>query len=191
VTSRGRSGEMAIERLTAEQAAAHERHLVAILVDSVDGGASVGFLPPLPAAAAAGYWRSVREAVHAETRVLLIARDEAGAVVGTGQLALEPRANGLHRAEVQKLMVLREVRRRGIGRAVMLALEDVARRSGRTTLVLDTREGDSSERLYRSLGWTLACVIPQYAQSADGTLHASAFYFKLLAPAGAEVARRP
>jgi acetyltransferase len=191
VTSRPRCGEMVIERLSAEEVAAHDRHLVAILVDSVNGGASVGFLPPLPLAEAELYWRSVREAVHADRRVLLIARDEAGAVVGTGQLALEPRANGLHRAEVQKLMVLRAARRRGIGRALMLALEDEAWRSGRTTLVLDTREGDPSERLYRSLGWTLAGVVPQYARNGDGTLHASAFYFKLLAPAGAEVARHP
>ena len=175
---------MLIERLTAEQAETHTGDLVAVLVDSVDGGASVGFLPPLDPAEAAAYWRSVGEAIRDDTRMLLIARGETGAIVGTGQLGLEPRANGRHRAEVQKLMVLRSARRQGIGRSLMLALEETSRQRGRTTLVLDTRQGDPSERLYRSLGWTLAGVIPQYARSANGALHATAFYFKLLAPIG-------
>jgi ribosomal protein S18 acetylase RimI-like enzyme len=90
------------------------------------------------------------------------------------------RANGLHRAEVAKLMVHRAARRRGIARALMLALEDHARRLGRTTLVLDTRQGDPSERLYQSLGYQLAGAIPEYARSADGTLDATAIYYRLL-----------
>jgi acetyltransferase len=184
VTARERSGDVLVERLTVEEAATHEAELVAVLVDSVDGGASVGFLPPLDPAEAAAYWQSVRSAIRDDTRVLLIARNDAGAIVGTGQLGLEPRANGRHRAEVQKLMVLRTARRRGIGRTLMLALEQESRQRGRTTLVLDTRQGDPSERLYRALGWTMAGAIPEYARSASGTLHASAFYFKLLAPSG-------
>ena len=77
-------------------------------------------------------------------------------------------------------MVHRRARRQGVGRALMLAAEAEARRLGRSTLVLDTRHGDPSEILYRSLGWELAGEIPRYARSADGTLHATAFYFKLL-----------
>ena len=79
-----------------------------------------------------------------------------------------------------KLMVHTRARRRGIGRALMLAAETEARRRGRTTLVLDTRRGDPSEALYLSLGWTLAGIIPRYARSADGALDATAFYYRLL-----------
>jgi len=79
-----------------------------------------------------------------------------------------------------KLMVYRASRQRGIGRALMLAAEAEARRLERTTLVLDTRQGDPSERLYRSLGWELGGVIPRYARSADGKLDPSAFYYRLL-----------
>ena len=79
-------------------------------------------------------------------------------------------------------MVHSACRRRGLGRALMLAAEDDARRLGRTTLVLDTRQGDPSERLYRALGWERGGVIPRYARSADGKLDASAFYYRLLTP---------
>jgi ribosomal protein S18 acetylase RimI-like enzyme len=77
-------------------------------------------------------------------------------------------------------MVLTRARRAGIGRALMLALEDEARRRKRTTLVLDTRQGDPSERLYRSLGWQTAGVIPKYALNGEGGVDATVFYYKLL-----------
>jgi acetyltransferase len=173
-------GEVTIELLGAEAAGGALAGLAAVLEDSVDGGASVGFLPPLGPAEAADYWRGVAAAVERGSRRLWIARDGDGAIVGTVQLDLETRPNGSHRAEVMKLMVLRRARRRGVGRALMLAAETEARRSGRTTLVLDTRQGDPSERLYRALGWEPAGVVPRYARSADGRLHASAFYYRLL-----------
>ena len=103
--------------------------------------------------------------------------------MGSAQLDLAMRANARHRAEVSKVMVHRRARRRGIGRALMLALEEHARRLGRTTLVLDTRQGDPSEALYRALGWTFAGAIPCYARSATGALDATALYYKLLDPA--------
>jgi GNAT superfamily N-acetyltransferase len=90
------------------------------------------------------------------------------------------RANGRHRAEVTKLMVHRTARRQGIGRALMVAVEAEARRLGRTTLHLDTREGDPSERLYQTLGWQRAGAIPRWARSADGTLHTTVFYHRVL-----------
>jgi ribosomal protein S18 acetylase RimI-like enzyme len=123
----------------------------------------------------------VAQAVGEGRRVLLVARVE-GVIAGSGQLDLEARPNGRHRAEVIKLMVRTDRRRRGIGRALMLGLEAEARRHGRTTLVLDTRQGDPSERLYASLGWRFAGAIPRYARSASGALDASAFYYKLLDP---------
>lgn len=170
---------MSIEALTPERAREAEHDLVVLLDDAVAGGASVGFLPPLDPVVARAYWRDTIAAVAAGRRVLLLAR-EGDAAVGTGQLGFPAMPNGRHRAEVMKLMVLRSARRRGIGRALMLALEDEARRRGRTTLVLDTRQGDVSERLYASLGWRLAGIIPAYAESADGRLDATAVYYKRL-----------
>jgi ribosomal protein S18 acetylase RimI-like enzyme len=111
---------------------------------------------------------------------LLVAREDHGGLVGSVQLELALRPNALHRAEVQKVMVLTTARRRGIGRALMVAVEVEARRLGRTTLVLDTREGDPSERLYLGVGYQCAGIIPRYAKSATGVLDGSAFYYKLL-----------
>jgi len=146
----------------------------------VDGGASVGFLPPLDAEDAAAYWDSVAAALEAGGRRLWIARADGGGIVGTVQLDLAGQVNGRHRAEVIRLMVVSSARRRGIGRALMEAAESEARTLGRTTLVLDTRQGDPSEALYRGMGWQPAGAIPRYARSGDGTLHTTAFYYKLL-----------
>jgi len=169
-----------IEALGAGAVRARERELVDILVDCVEGGASVGFLPPLAPTEAADYWRTVADAITEGSRVLLVAGPPGGPAVGTVQLDLAMRANGRHRAEVVRLLVHRRARRGGLGRALMVAVEAEARRRARTTLVLDTREGDPSEVLYRSLGWQRAGVIPRYARSASGALDGSAFYYKLL-----------
>jgi len=146
----------------------------------VDGGASVGFLPPLGSDEARAYWDCVATALEAGGRRLWIARAADGGVLGAVQLDLAGQANGGHRAEVMKLMVLSRARRRGLGRLLMEAAEAEARKLGRTTLVLDTRQGDPSESLYRGMGWQPAGTIPRYARSADGTLHTTAFYYKLL-----------
>jgi ribosomal protein S18 acetylase RimI-like enzyme len=168
-----------IDALDADAARREQPSLVALLRNVVDDGGSVGFLPPLAADDAREYWESVAVAVKGGGRLLWVAR-EAGALVGTVQLDLEQRANGRHRAELIKLMVHTGARRRGVGRALMRAAQDEARRRGRRTLVLDTRQGDPSEALYRSLGWTFAGAIPQYARSANGDLHATALYYLLL-----------
>lgn len=173
-------GRLEIEALTADALQASRAALTALLQDAVDSGASVGFLPPVDEAEAARYWDSVADALGEGSRVILVAHDPHLGLVGSGQLELATRANARHRAEVAKVMVHRRARRRGVGRALMLALEEHARRLGRTTLVLDTREGDPSEELYRSVGWTLAGAIPRYARSATGALDATALYFKLL-----------
>ena len=146
----------------------------------VDGGASVGFVPPIAAKDATAYWESVAAALKGGGRRLWIARADGAGIVGTVQLGLASQANGRHRAEVIKLMVLGSARRQGIGRLLMEAAEAEARTLGRTTLVLDTRQGDPSEALYRGMGWQPGGTIPHYARSADGTLHTTAFYYKLL-----------
>ncbi len=173
---------MQILRIDAGETAGLLPDLVAILRDSVAGGASVGFLPPLSVAEAESCWREVADALRGPDRILLIARDDAG-VAGTVQLVLADRPNGRHRAEVIRLMVHSTKRRRGVGLALMRAVEPEALRAGRTTLVLNTREGDPSERLYEKLGYVVAGRIPRYARSADGTLHTTLILYKLLDPA--------
>ena len=170
---------LTIDALDADAARREQAALIALLQNVVDGGGSVGFLPPLSVKDAREYWESVAVAVKSGGRLLWVARDD-GAIVGTVQLDLERRANGNHRAELIKLMVHAHARRHGVGRTLMRAAQDEARRRGRRTLVLDTRQGDPSEALYRSLGWTFAGAIPQYARSANGELHATALYYLLL-----------
>jgi len=170
-----------IQRVTADTIIAEMPGLCALLEDTVEGGASIGFLWPMSEGEAERYWRSIIPAVESGERILLIASEDAR-IAGTGQLELCLRANGLHRAEVAKLMVLRAARRRGVGRALMLALEDQARAHKRTTLVLDTFLDGGAENLYRALGWTEAGRVPLYAAWPDGTLGTTVYYYKLLSP---------
>jgi acetyltransferase len=167
-----------IEQLTLDQADATLTELIELLQDSVASGASIGFLPPLAIDQARDYWAGVI-ADMARGALLLVARlDET--IVGTVQLALAQKQNARHRAEVQKLMVHTRARRQGIGRALLAAADDAARQDGRTLLVLDTRVGDPSELLYLKHGYTRVGAIPEYARSANGELHATAIFYKLL-----------
>jgi len=169
-----------IEKLDSDGLAAVIPALCTLLEDCVQDGASIGFLWPMDEGEAESFWRSCLTPVADGMRVLLVARGEAGAVVGTAQLDMAVRSNGRHRAEVMKLMVHPSARRRGIARALMQAIEDEARRMDRTTLVLDTNDGAEAEHLYRSLGWTFVGGIPKYALLTDGTPHKNAIYYKLL-----------
>jgi GNAT superfamily N-acetyltransferase len=172
-----------IERLDGPAARAALPELAALLDDCVRGGASIGFVLPLADGELERYWEGVIAGVEAGHRLLFAAR-LGGRIVGAVQLAPEPRANGAHRAEIQKLLVHREARRQGLGAALMVAAEAAARAAGRTLLVLDTRVGDDGERVYRRLGYRLAGVIPSYARSPDGaSLDGSAFMYKLLGAA--------
>ena len=146
-----------------------------ILVAVVDAGASVGYLPPLDFEVAESYWRSV-----CKPEVLLLLAEVEGVIAGTVQLELATKSNARHRAEVNRLLVDPAYQRQGLGRVLMEALEQEARALGRTLLHLDTREGDTSNDFYRSLGWTEAGTIPMWAESATGTLDGTVFYFKVL-----------
>ncbi len=149
-----------------------------LLIAIVEQGASVGYLPPLASDEAQAYWR---KAIASENNVFLVAR-RADRIVGTVQLEWSPKKNARHRAEVNKLLVHPDAQRLGIGRLLMERLEAIAAENGWTTLHLDTREGDLSNDFYRSQGWTLAGVIPEWAESASGTLDGTVFYYKLLQP---------
>lgn len=162
-------------------AEARERceELAALLRDAVDGGASVGFLPPLAQEEALAYWRRVQAALEDGGRKLLAAVDD-GRLLGAVQLDLAGMPNGAHRAEVMKLFVYSAARRKGIGRMLMEAVERLAWAQGRSLLVLDTRRGDDAERLYRQLGYVEAGVIPRYARSASGRLEDTVLFYKEL-----------
>ena len=171
-----------IRRLEAADAETRLDELSELLRDAVQGGASIGFVLPLQPGEIETYWQSVLAALRDRSR-LLLAAFEGEALIGAVQLALEPRANGGHRAEVMKLMVLRAHRGRGIGRVLMQALIEAARTSGRTLLLLDVRADDPAERLYRSLGFVPFGRVPDHARSPDGQLADTSFYYLSL-PAG-------
>ncbi len=157
---------------------------VRLLQDAVADGASVGFLPPLPEADARRYWEAVSAALAGGTRHLFVA-EEGDRLLGAVQLDLPTMPNARHRGEVMKLIVDRQARRRGVGRALMRALERAAAALDRTLLVLDTRKGDAAEHLYTTLGYCHAGVIPRYAMSAAGTLDDTVYMYRELGPASA------
>lgn len=149
-----------------------------LLVDTVQAGASVGFLAPLPRERARAYWEDVFAALGPGLH-LWVAED-AGRIAGSVQLAPCLKDNGRHRAEVQKLFVLTTHRGRGLASRLMQAAEDQARMLGCTLLVLDTLAGTHAETVYRHLGWHKAGEIPQYAATPDGELHATAHHYKFI-----------
>lgn len=156
----------------------HEMNdLVELLIGVVEDGASVGFLPPLSAQDASEYWLHVLD----PDVKLWVARVE-GKVVGTVQLHLSNKQNGQHRAEIAKLMIDPQYRRRGIALELMRTAEAAAWLDLRTLIVLDTREGDPSNKLYQSIGYEQAGMIPFYAKSANGELHSTVFYYKVHKP---------
>jgi acetyltransferase len=170
---------MQITQLNAEAARDSLMELIALLKDGVDTGASIGFLPPLAHEEAQSYWEKRIRAIEAGETLLFTVTIE-GKLVGTGQLGLESRPNGNHRAEVQKVIVHSAFRRRGIGKVLMRTLEDAAIEARRNLLVLDTVHGDNAEQLYQAMGYQLAGIIPYYAKNAEGGLDATALYYKFL-----------
>jgi ribosomal protein S18 acetylase RimI-like enzyme len=137
-----------------------------ILHAVVHDGAGVSFVVPFSLDEGRAFWRdAVLPDLRAGTRRVLLARDD-GNIIGTVQLALAVPPNQRHRAEVLKLLVHPRARRRGIARALMIALEPIARAEGRTLLTLDTWTGSAAETLYRSLGYVVVGVIPRYARGS-------------------------
>jgi len=152
--------------------------LADVLIDCVEGGASVSFMLPLSRERAAAYWHHVAEEVAAGRRALLIAEDSRG-VCGTVQLVFATPENQPHRADVSKMLVHRRGRRQGLGAALMRAAEKTARECGKTLLVLDTASGDA-ERLYERMGWVRVGVIPGYALLPGGGLCDTTVYYRNL-----------
>jgi ribosomal protein S18 acetylase RimI-like enzyme len=153
--------------------------LAGVLIDCVEGGASVSFMHPLPRDRAMAFWRRVGQDVAAGERALLVAEDTRG-LCGTVQLVLDQPENQPHRADLSKLLVHRRARRQGLGEALMRAAEATARECGKTLLVLDTAS-DEAERLYERLGWERVGVIPGYALLPHGGLCGTTVYYRNLA----------
>ena len=151
--------------------------LIGLLQDAVDSGASVGFLAPLSDDQAHQYWTKVLAQVGEKSRIMLAAVHN-GVIVGSVQLELASMPNASHRAEVQKLLVLRSWRRQGTGQALMTAVEQAARQAGRQLLVLDTRLGDAAERLYARMGYRRVDVIPKFALSSVGHLDVTVIFYR-------------
>jgi GNAT superfamily N-acetyltransferase len=151
--------------------------LTDVLIDCVEGGASVSFMHPLTRDRALAFWRRVAQGVAAGERALLIAEDAEG-VCGTVQLVLEQPENQPHRADLVKMLVHGRARRQGLGAALMRAAEAVARECGKTLLVLDAVTGGDAERLYERLGWQRVGVIPGYALFPRGGLCATTYFYR-------------
>jgi GNAT superfamily N-acetyltransferase len=154
------------------------RGLSDVLIDCVEGGASVSFMLPISRTTADSFWRGLAAGVAAGERILLIAEDATG-IAGTVQIILAQPENQPHRADIAKMLVHRRARRRGVGAAMLAAAEDAARSAGKTLLVLDTASGDA-ERLYAKLGWRRCGVIPGYALWPQGGLCDTTFFYRAL-----------
>jgi GNAT superfamily N-acetyltransferase len=150
-----------------------------VLIDCVEGGASVSFMLPMTRAKADAFWRHVAGGVARGERVVLAAEDGTGIIVGTVQLILAQPENQPHRGDLAKMLVHRRARRQGVGGALLEAAERSAREAGKTLLVLDTAS-DDAERLYVRGGWQRCGVVPHYALWPDGRPCATTYYFKFL-----------
>jgi GNAT superfamily N-acetyltransferase len=150
-----------------------------VLIDCVEGGASVSFMWPMGRAKADAFWQKVAADVAQGDRIVLIAEDAAGQVVGTVQIILAQPENQPHRGDLAKMLVHRRARQRGVGEALLVAAEEAALAAGKTLLVLDTAS-DAAERLYLRRGWQRCGVIPDYALLPDGPPCATVIYYKFL-----------
>ena len=170
----------AIHLLTAQQAQQKRDALVDLLVDSVEGGASVNFMRPMTRAKAERWWDGAL-ASHARGERLIFTAEKNGSIDGTVQLILALPENQSFRADLAKMLVHSRARRQGIGALLMQAAETEARRIGRTLLTLDTETGSDGERLYLRLGWTKFGEVPGYAMNADGEgRQTCSFFYKEL-----------
>lgn len=159
--------------------------LVELVQDAVGGGASLGWTATPSTKEARNYWTEALEGVARGERLLFVATDDhvcAGAV----QLCFSPKPNAKHRAEVQRLMVHSQFRRRGIGQALLNALENAAAARGVTLLVLDVRSGDPAETFYQQAGYQLVGQIPGFALSTSGAYDPTSIYYRKLSAAAGE-----
>jgi GNAT superfamily N-acetyltransferase len=153
--------------------------LADILIDCVEGGASISFMHPLARERAVAFWRQVAAGVEAGERELLVAKDSLG-LCGTVQLNFDLPENQPHRGDLCKMLVHRRARRRGLGAALLLAAENLARSRGKTLLVLDAVTHGDGARLYESHGWTKVGDVPNFALMPDGRPCSTTYFYRAL-----------
>lgn len=168
-----------IKNLSRAEAEGVKLSLCELLIDSVSSGASVGFLPPLAEDDAMNYWQGVIDDLDSGKRILIVAQED-GEVLGTVQLELAAKPNANHRAEIQKLLVHTRHRNRGVARALITELENIAHERELTLLFLDTIQGDTAEKLYEKWNYVRVGVIPHYAKWTDDKLHGTVIFYKYL-----------
>lgn len=173
-----------VRRIDAAEAHQHAAELAQaladVLIDCVEGGASVSFMLPLPRAKALDFWHGVMAAAARQERVLLVAVTSAGRIIGTVQLITAQPDNQPHRADIAKMLVHRDARRQGVAAQLMTAVDRAAQEEGKTVLVLDTVTGGDAERLYQRAGWQVAGMVPNYALMPDGAYCGTTFFYKQL-----------
>ena len=153
--------------------------LAELLIDCVEGGASVSFMHPMSRAKAESFWKGVAASLERGERLVVIAADEQG-ICGTVQVILNLPENQPHRGDVAKMLVHRRARRQGVGAALLAAAEASASRAGRDLLVLDTVTGGDAERLYARQGWQRCGEIPRYALFPEGGYCSTTVFYKSL-----------
>lgn len=155
------------------------RELGDVLIDCVEGGASVSFLLPMTRAKADAFWREAAASAEGGERVIIVA-EVAGEIVGTAQVVWARPENQPHRADLSKMLVHRRARRHGVGASLLASAEAAAREAGKTLLVLDTATGSDAARLYARSGWERCGDIPDYALWPDGGLCSTTYFYKRL-----------
>ena len=154
--------------------------LVQLLIETVAEGASLGFLPPVDPAVATRYWTSLGPELAIGSRVLVGAFHD-GRIVGSGQLSLSSWPNAQHRAELQKLFVVRSLRGLRVGQALMAGLHDAARQRGRSLVLLHARR-PVADGFYKPLGYREVGVIPGYSSGLAGEPIDSVALYAQLSP---------
>jgi GNAT superfamily N-acetyltransferase len=167
-----------VRTLDAEAYRAALPELAELIVDAVKGGAGITFLRSITSEKAAAWWLALEPDVASGRTTPFVAVDDDGRIVGSTLLVRSAYENSPHRAEIGKVIVLRSHRRRGLASALMTAAEDRARADGRWLLVLDTVEGSAAEGLYRSLGWHVTGVVPNFAMNPAGEPQPATFFWK-------------
>ncbi|MFJ6572738.1 GNAT family N-acetyltransferase [Streptomyces sp. NPDC091292] len=170
-----------VDRLTAARLLDSADALGHLLVDTVRGGSSVGFMESLDHATAADWWRGLARDVESGRLALWAAQDAEG-IAGTVGVQFAAMPNGRHRAEIIKLMVHRRARGQGLGRTLLATAEHGAADAGVTLLHLDTETDSPAEGLYRSAGWQRAGMIPDYATDPYGIPQATTLFYKRTVP---------
>jgi len=168
---------VSIHSLSASEAEPHIEQLADVLIDVVQGGASVGLMTPISRSTALAFWHGVVASLARGERLLLAARDEKR-IIGSVQVILALPENQPHRGEIAKLQVRRDAQRQGVGAGLMAEAERLAAGAGKTLLALDTTNGEAAERLYLAQGWVRFGIMPGHALYPDGRISDTSFFYK-------------